>query len=90
MDEMITVQLQVPEEWMRDLKDQTTILEILGLGLEEYRFQRALALYQKGAGSIGYVAELVGLPKRVLMEEARRRGVLPHYDEHFAEQDMNR
>jgi predicted HTH domain antitoxin len=59
-------------------------------GREEYRFQRALSLYQRGAGSIGYVAELVGISGRVLMEEARRRGVLPHYDEHFAEQDLNR
>jgi predicted HTH domain antitoxin len=90
MDKMVAIQLRVPEEWVRDLKDQTTLLEVLGLGLEEYRFQRALALYQKGVGSIGYVAELVGIPKRVLMEEARRRGVLPHYDEHFAEQDLNR
>ena len=36
--------------------------------------QRALALYQQGVGSLGYVAELVGLPKRVLMEKARQRG----------------
>ena len=72
MEAMVTVQLQVPERWMQDLKDQVTLLEILSLGLEEYRLQRALTLYQKGAGSLGYVAELVGIPKRVLMEEARR------------------
>ena len=90
MGEMVAVQLKVPEEWLQDLKDQVTLLEVLGLGLEEYRFRRALALYQKGAGSIGYVAELVGIPKRVLMEEARRRGVLPHHDESFADQDLNR
>jgi len=88
MGEMVAVQLRVPEEWVRDLQDQATLLEVLGL--EEYRFQRALALYQKGAGSLEYVAELVGIPRRVLMEEARRRGVLPHYDEHFADQDVNR
>jgi len=90
MEAMVTVQLQVPERWMQDLKDQVTLLEILSLGLEEYRLQRALTLYQKGAGSLGYVAEQVGISKRVLMEEARRRGVLPHYDERFAEQDLNR
>jgi hypothetical protein len=32
----------------------------------------------------------VGIPERVLMEEARRRGVLPHYDNHFADQDLGR
>ena len=77
------------------MQDQATLLEVLSLGLEEYRFQRALALYQKGAGSIGYVAELVGIPRRVLTEEARRRGVLPNYyadagDFYAAEQDVNR
>jgi len=75
MDGMVTVQLTVPEEWMQDLKDQAAFPEILGLGLEEYRLQRALALYQRGAGSIGYVAELVGIPQRVLIEKARQRGV---------------
>jgi len=90
MARMVAVQLRVPEEWMQDLQDPATLLQVLGLGLEEYRFQRALSLYQRGAGSIGYVAELVGISERVLMEEARRRGVLPHYDEHFAEQDLNR
>jgi predicted HTH domain antitoxin len=90
MDEMVTVQLTVPEEWMQDLKDQAALLEILGLGLEEYRLQRALALYQRGAGSIGYVAELVGIPQRVLIEKARQRGVFPQYDEQLAEQDLKR
>ncbi|RME34181.1 MAG: hypothetical protein D6793_08830 [Thermoflexia bacterium] len=64
------------------------MLEILGLGLEEYRIRRALLLYQKGAGSLGYVAEVVGIPERVLIEEARRRGVLPHYEERFVRQDL--
>jgi predicted HTH domain antitoxin len=68
-----------------DLRDQATFLEILGLGREEYRTQRALALYEKGAGSLGYVADLVGIPKRVLMEHARQRGVLPRYDDRFGE-----
>lgn len=90
MAETRTVQLQVPQEWAQDLKDPTTLLEVLGLGLEEYRIRRALALYQKRAGSLGYVAELVGIPERVLMEEARRRGVLPHADGRFADQDLGR
>ena len=58
---------------------------MLGLGLQERRFRRALALYEAGVGSLGYVAELVGLSKRVLMEEARKRGIHPQYDELFAD-----
>ena len=86
MTEMIAMQMQVPREWASELRDQAAFLEILGLGLEEYRMQRALGLYQQGVGTLGYVADLVGVSKRDLMEHARRRGVLPHYDERFAEQ----
>jgi predicted HTH domain antitoxin len=80
----------VPQEWALELKDQATFLEILGLGLEEYRVQCALSLYQKGVGSLGYVADLVGIPERILMENARQRGVLPNYEERFVEQDLQR
>jgi len=90
MAEMIALQMQVPREWLADLKDQAVFLEILGLGLEEYRMQRALNLYQQGVGTLGYVADLVGISKRELMEHARRRGVLPQYDERFVEQDLQR
>ena len=90
MAEMIAMQMQVPREWLPDLKDQAVFLEILGLGLEEYRMQRALNLYQQGVGTLGYVADLVGISKRELMEHARRRGVLPQYDERFVEQDLQR
>jgi len=81
MAEMIAMQMQVPREWLPDLKDQAAFLEILGLGLEEYRMQRALSLYQQGLGTLGYVADLVGISKRELMKHARRRGVLPQHDD---------
>ena len=90
MRDLVALEMQVPEEWMTEIKDQATFLEILGLGLEEYRVRRALALYQQGAGSLGFVADLVGIPERVLMEDARKRGVLPHYDEHHADEDVRR
>ena len=48
MNEMVTVQLRIPGEWMQDLRDQATLLEVLGLGLETYHLRRALAFYQKG------------------------------------------
>lgn len=88
MAEMATLQVQVPQEWAKILEDPTTLLEVIGLGLEEYRIRRALLLYQKGAGSLGYVAEMVGISERVLIEEARRRGVLPRYEERFVERDL--
>jgi predicted HTH domain antitoxin len=90
MAEMIARQMQVPQEWLPALKDQAAFLEILGLGLEEYRIQRALNLHQQGVGSLGYVADLVGISKHELVGHARRRGVLPQYDERSVEQDLQR
>lgn len=90
MGTTVTVQLEIPQGWAKDLEDQATLLEVLSLGLEERRLQRALSLYQKGVGSLGYVAELVGLSERVLMEKARQRGALPQHDQHFADQDLTR
>ena len=66
------MQMQVPREWLPDLKDQAVFLEILGLGLEEYRMQPRLeSLRQQGVGTLGYVADLVGISKRELMEHLR-------------------
>ena len=53
MAEMIAMQMHVPREWLPDLKDQAAFLAILGLGLEEYRMQRALSLYEQGLGTLG-------------------------------------
>jgi predicted HTH domain antitoxin len=48
-----------------------------------------MSLYQRGEGSLGYVADVVGISERVLLEESRQRGMLPHYDDRFIEQDLN-
>ena len=88
MSSMEAVQVLVPEEWKRELADTATLLEVLSLGLEEYRIRRALTLYQHGAGSLGYVADVVGISKRVLLEETRRRGVLPLLDDACIEEDL--
>lgn len=88
MDSMETMQVLVPEEWRREIADAATLLEVLSLGLEEYRIRRALTLYQHEAGSLGYVADVVGISKRVLLEEARRRGFLPLVEDTFVEEDL--
>jgi hypothetical protein len=44
------------------LEDQAVFLEILGL--EEYRVRCALNLYQQGVGTLGYVADPVGISKQ--------------------------
>ncbi|MGQ9554273.1 MAG: hypothetical protein ACUVWR_09190 [Anaerolineae bacterium] len=88
MADMADVRLKVPQEWLRELQDEVTALEVVSLGVREYRIQKALTLYSRGVGSIGYVAELVGIPKLLLMEEGRRRGFVPGYDEKSAQEDI--
>ena len=84
----MTVELAIPAQWATELADPLTLLEILKIGVEEYRLRRALALYTEGIGSLGYVAEQAEIPVRVLMEEARRRGVLPLNDDELIAMDL--
>jgi len=46
---------------------------------EKARLDFALKLYQEGKGSIGYIAGIIGVPKRELIREARRRGIEPEF-----------
>jgi predicted HTH domain antitoxin len=52
-------------------------------------FPRTIEMIQRGEGSLGYVADVVGISERVLLKESRQRGMLPHYDDRFIEQDLN-
>ncbi len=74
MAEMVAIQMQVPREWLPDLKDQAAFLEILGLGLEEYRMQRALERYARGGMSFGAAAQQAGVSQTDLSRFAYARG----------------
>lgn len=77
------IKVEIPEHWIQDLDwDQADVVqEILNLGVQQFKVRRALEMYQAGAGSLGYVAEKVGLSKRDLIREARARGIEPPFDE---------
>jgi predicted HTH domain antitoxin len=64
--------------------------EILELGLRQLRIQRALALYQAGAGSLGYAAEQAGIPKSDLICEARARGIVPLFDDQTVSEELGK
>ena len=59
----------------------------LSARLYQYKVERALALYRDGVGSLGYVAEQLGLSKRDLIREARARGVDPDYSEETVQEE---
>jgi len=85
-----TITFTVPQQWFTGLEttQETLIEEIVRLGLQQLQFRRALDLYRSGAGSLGYVAEQMGLSKRDLICEARARGLVPLFDEQMVAEEM--
>lgn len=85
-----TITFTVPQQWFTGLESTqgTLIEEIIQLGLQQLKFRRALDLYRSGAGSLGYVAEQLGLPKRELICEARARGLVPLFDEPMVAEEL--
>lgn len=81
MDKMITI--EIPEQWLEGLEwEQSVILkEIIQLGIYQFKVKRALEMYQLQVGSLGYLAERMGLSKRDLIREARMRGIEPIFDD---------
>jgi len=88
MDKVITV--EIPEQWIRGLPwDQTTVMEeIIQLGIYQFKVRRALEMYKADMGSLGYVAEKVGISKRDLIREARSRGIEPSFDERTLHEEL--
>ena len=88
MEKVVT--LEVPEQWIEGLDvSQTTVMqEIVQLGIYQFKVRRALDMYQAGVGSLGYVAEKVGLSKRDLIREARVRGIEPPFDEQTVREEL--
>jgi len=58
----------------------TLVEEIIQLGIQPLKLQRAMNLYRSGLGSLGYIAEDMGLSKRDLICEARAHGLVPLFD----------
>ena len=85
-----TVRVEIPEQWLEGLDwDQGGVVqEIIQLGTYQLKVRRALEMYQAGAGSLGYVSEQAGIPKRDLIREARARGIEPLYDEETVREEL--
>jgi predicted HTH domain antitoxin len=88
VEEMITV--KIPQQWFIGLESEQEIMieEIIQLGIQQLKIRRALELYRSGAGSLGYVAEKMGLSKRELICEARARGITPRFDEPMINEEL--
>ncbi len=79
--------MHIPDQWLEGIPDDPMALQqIFRMGLREYRIERALTLYRDGVGSLGYLAEQLGLSKRDLIHEARIRGIEPAFQKTVQEE----
>ena len=84
-----TIVIQIPRQWLKGIpEEQVTLQQIFRLGLYQYKVERALSLYQAGVGSLGYIAEQLGLSKRDLIREARMRGIEPVSGEETVQEEL--
>jgi len=84
-----SVVIQVPPEWLQNVPEETlTLRQIFKMGLTQYKIERALALYRDGTGSLGYLAENLGLPKQQLIIAARQQGIEPDFSEEALREEL--
>ena len=84
-----TIAIPVPRQWLNDVpRGKITLQQIFKLGLDQYKVERALTLYRDGAGSLGYIAEQLGMPKRKLIREARLRGIEPDFSKETVREEL--
>lgn len=83
------VAIQIPSDWLEGIPSEpSTLQHIFRMGLYYYKVERALAMYKDGVGSLGYIAEQLGLSKRDLIREARLRGIEPDMSEETVREEL--
>ncbi len=85
-----SISMDIPEQWFHgiDWHQTTVVREIVQLGVLQYKVRLALDMYRSVTGSLGYVAEEVGLSKRRLIREARVRGIESDFDEQTLREEL--
>ena len=85
-----TVTIHIPRAWMRGVpEEELTWQHVVNLGIYQYKIERAIRLYQDQIGSLGYIAEQLGLPKQDLMRELRWRGIEPIFSEETIQEELD-
>ncbi len=71
-----------------DFKDQKTVQHIFELCLTQLKIDQVLRLYKQGGMSIGYAAQLAGIPKQEMFRQARVRGIEPSFSEQTLREEL--
>ncbi|NVM26565.1 MAG: UPF0175 family protein [Desulfobacterales bacterium] len=87
---MSKVTIDFDEELLKDfhIKDESVIRHIFELGLTQLKIDQVLRLYRQGGMSIGYAAQLAGIPKQEMFREARVRGIEPSFSEQTLREEL--
>jgi hypothetical protein len=89
MEQDLTV--KILRIWIKGLpEEELTLKQIIRLGIYQYKVERATQLYRDGVGSLGYVAEQMGLNKQDLIREARCHNIDPEYSEQTVKEELSK
>ena len=84
------VTIRIPRAWIKGLPDEElTLKQIVRLGINQYKVERAIQLYRDGVGSLGYVAEQMGLNKQDLIREARHHDIDPEFSDGTIKEELS-
>ena len=83
------IAIHIPTDWLTGVpEEELTLKQIFRLGLQQYKVARALQLYRDGVGSLGYIAEQLGLDKQTLIQEARLQHIDPEFSEETIQEEL--
>lgn len=84
-----TVTIHVPRTWITGVpEEELTLQHVFRLGVYQYKVERAVQLYRDGVGSLGYIAEQLGIFKQDLIREFRLRGIEPDFSEETLQEEL--
>ena len=84
------ITVKIPRTWIKGLpEEELTLKQIVRLGINQYKVERAIQLYRDGVGSLGYVAEQMGLNKQDLIREARRHDIDPEFSDGTIKEELS-
>ena len=87
---MSKVTIDFNEEVLKgfDFNNEKAIQHIFELGLTQLKIDQVLRLYKQGGMSIGYAAQLAGIPKQEMFRQARVRGIEPSFSEQMLREEL--
>ena len=87
---MAKVTIDFNEELLKDfhIKDEKVIQHIFELGLTQLKIDQVLRLYKQGGMSLGYAAQLAGIPKQEMFRQARIRGIEPSFSQQTLREEL--